>query len=345
MQPRSPFRIAVVTAVLTSLAVGLLLHLLSRTGSVGAVPPRTIGMVMLVGFLAPLGITFFAVKRYVQDRVDLIHRTVHEARRGRTVGSRLAGDDIGALGQEVSAWAEEKQAELKDLKERERYRREFIGNLAHELRTPIFNIQGYILTLLEGGLEDPKVNRDFLRRADKGVDRMIRIVEDLDLISGVESGVLALRLERTDLNEPVERVIRDLRKKAAGRGYALRNAMEVETWVMADADRLEQIFSNLLANAVKYGRENGTCTVRAFDTGEQVLVEVADDGPGIPPEHLPRLFERFYRVGSSRAREEGGSGLGLAIVKHLVESQGGTITVRSTAEQGTTFGFTLPKAR
>lgn len=333
------------TAVLVALAVGLLLHLLARTGGAMPLPARTIGMVMLLCCMVTLAIVFFAVKRYVQDRVDLIHRTVHEARRGMPpAGGGIAHDDIGAVGSQVSAWAEEKHAELKDLKERERYRREFIGNLAHELRTPIFHIQGYILTLLEGGLEDPKVNRDFLRRADRGVDRMIRIVEDLDLISGVESGVLAMRLERTDLKQNVDRAIRELRRAAAERGFTLRNAIEGESWVMADEDRLDQVFGNLLANAIKHGREGGACTVRAFDTGEQVLVEVADDGPGIDAEHLPRLFERFYRAGSGRARHEGGSGLGLAIVKHLVESHGGTITVRSTKGEGTTFGFTLQRA-
>ena len=344
MQPRSPFRIALIIAVLTSVAVGVFLRLLSSADGM-EVSARTIGMVMLVCFLIPLGITFLVVKRYVQDRVNLIHRAVHEARRGRPAGIRIAGDEIGEVGNEVSAWAEVKHPEIKELRERERYRREFIGNLAHELRTPIFNIQGYILTLLEGGLEDPKVNRDFLQRADKGVDRMIRIVEDLGLISEMESGVLEMRVDRMDLNDPVDSIIRELRKKAAARSFSFVNAIEGEIWVMADLDRLEQIFGNLLLNAVNYGREGGTCTIRAFDTGEQVLVEVADDGPGIMPEHLPRLFERFYRVGSSRARDEGGSGLGLAIVKHIVESHGGTITVKSTPGKGTTFSFTLPKAR
>lgn len=344
MQPRSPLRIALVTAVLTSVAVGLSLYLLAEAEDMD-VSARTIGVVMLVSFFIPLGITFLVVKRYVQDRVDLLHRTVHEARRGRSKGTHIAGDDIGDVSNEVSAWAEGKYPEIKELRERERYRREFIGNLAHELRTPIFNIQGYILTLLEGGLEDPKVNRDFLQRADKGVERMIRIVEDLGLISAMESGVLDMRIDRMDLNIPVDTVIGDLRKKAAERGFSLINGIDGETWVMADMDRLEQVFGNILLNAINYGREGGTCTIRAFDTGEQVLVEAADDGPGIMPEHLPRLFERFYRVGSSRARNEGGSGLGLAIAKHIVESHGGTITAKSTQGKGTTFSFTLPKVR
>ncbi|MEO8733158.1 MAG: ATP-binding protein, partial [Flavobacteriales bacterium] len=296
-------------------------------------------------FIVSLGSTYFFVKRFVQERVDLIHRTMHEVRGGRAGMGKRSADALGAVDAEVSEWVDEKRSEISELRERERFRREFIGNLAHELRTPIFSIQGYILTLLEGGLEDPKVNRNFLQRASNGTERMIRIVEDLDLITQLESGVIGIAAKRMDLKKLVDEMIDDLRIRAGERQVALRNGIDEELWVKADRDRLAQVFSNLFNNAIYYGHTGGSCTVRAFDIGDQVLVEVADDGPGIAAEHLTRLFERFYRVGKSRARNEGGSGLGLAIVKHIVEGHGGSISVKSIEGQGTTFDLTLPKAR
>lgn len=287
----------------------------------------------------------FLIKRFVQQRVDLLHRLIHDTQKGEPIVAVSSSDPLGSVSGEVGEWAAAKRTEITELKERERFRREFIGNLAHELRTPIFSVQGYILTLLEGGLEDPKVNRDFLNRADRGVDRLIRIVEDLDLISQLESGVLTMKESRIDLNGPVDESIAALEMRARDRRITLRNALGEEVFVRADHDRLAQVFSNLFINAVNYGTEGGWCEVRSFDAGDRVLVEVSDNGIGIAEEHLPRLFERFYRVGKSRARNEGGSGLGLAIVKHIVESHGGVITVRSKEGEGTTFGFTLPKAR
>lgn len=306
---------------------------------------RITGITGIAVFIASLVSAYFFVKWFVQERVDLIHRTMHEVRGGRAGSDKRGNDDLRAVDAEVSEWVGEKRSEISELRERERFRREFIGNLAHELRTPIFSIQGYILTLLEGGLEDPKVNRNFLQRAINGTDRMIRIVEDLDLITQLESGVIGIDAKRMDLKKLVDEMIGDLRISAAERQVALRNGIEEELWVMADRDRLAQVFANLFNNAIHYGHTGGTCTVLSFDIGEQVLVEVTDDGPGIAAEHLPRLFERFYRVGKSRSRNEGGSGLGLAIVKHIVEEHGGTISVKSVEGQGTTFDLTLPKAR
>jgi two-component system phosphate regulon sensor histidine kinase PhoR len=244
---------------------------------------------------------------------------------------------------EVSAWASERRTEIKDLQDREAFRREFIGNLAHELKTPIFNIQGYILTLLEGGLEDDKVNRDFLNRASNGVDRLMRIVEDLDLITKLESGVMDLRMARMDLADLVTDTIENMEIRAQERRFKLFNEIPAGTLVQADRNRLAQVLTNLFANAIAYGREGGQCTVKAFPLDDQVLVEVSDDGMGISKEHLPRLFERFYRVGKSRARNEGGSGLGLAIVKHIIDVHGGTITAKSVEGEGSTFSITLPR--
>jgi two-component system phosphate regulon sensor histidine kinase PhoR len=339
MDSRSPARIAWTVGSLSAVAAAVALHFMADLSA-----GRTVALAVVV-FAAAFGSCRWLVKRFVQERVELIHRTVHEARSGHGAPDKAAGDALSAVDREVGAWAEEKRREVAELRERERFRREFIGNLAHELRTPIFSIQGYILTLLEGGLEDPKVNRSFLQRAGAGTERMIRIVEDLDVIARLESGVMGVQAVRMDLKAAVDGALAELAKPAGVRGIRLRNEVRDECWVQADRDRVAQVLSNLVGNAIHYGKENGTCAVQAFDLGDQVLVEVADDGPGIAAEHLSRLFERFYRVGQSRARNEGGSGLGLAIVKHIVESHGGTITVRSTVGEGTTFAFTLPKAR
>lgn len=344
MGPRSPFLIALLVAALSALSVFIVMRFFPAMHG-PEVPRALLGFIGLVVFLVSGAATYLAVERFVQARVDLIHRTVHEARSAGAGQGRARKDELHTVDAEVAAWAESKRSEVLELRERERFRREFIGNLAHELRTPTFSIQGYILTLLEGGLEDPKVNRRFLERASRGTERMVRIIEDLDLITQLESGVIGIAAERTDLRKLVNETMEDLRRSAQQREMKLINAMEDEVLVHADRDRMAQVLLNLLNNAIHYGKKGGTCTVRAFNLGEQVLVEVEDDGPGIAEEHLPRLFERFYRVGKSRARNEGGTGLGLAIVKHIVEAQGGTIAVKSTEGKGTAFSFTVPAAR
>lgn len=287
-----------------------------------------------------------AIERFVHGRIKSLYRAVHDLRRGKgaAVGNAPKGDELTRVNAEVAAWASQRRTEIKELEERERFRREFIGNLAHELKTPIFNIQGYILTLLEGGLEDEKVNRDFLNRASNGVDRLMKIVEDLDMITKLESGVMELRMTTVDLHGLVKEAMDTLEMNARDKGVRLRNDVPPGTEVTADRNRMAQVFINLLNNAINYGKQGGTCAISSYGLGDQVVVEVSDDGIGISGEHLPRLFERFYRVGKSRARNEGGSGLGLAIVKHIVEAHGQTIAVKSEEGQGTTFVLTLQRA-
>lgn len=284
------------------------------------------------------------IERFVHGRIKNLYRTVHDLRRGKgSATDPKGGDELTRVNAEVAEWASQRRTEIKELEDRERYRREFIGNLAHELKTPIFNIQGYILTLLEGGLEDQKVNRDFLERASNGVDRLMKIVEDLDLITKLESGVMELRLTRVDLHALVKETMETLEMHAREKGVRLVNAVPPGTEAMADRNRMAQVFTNLLNNAINYGRPDGSCKVTSYALGDQVVVEVSDDGIGISGEHLPRLFERFYRVGKSRARNEGGSGLGLAIVKHIIDAHGQTIAVKSEEGHGTTFVLTLQR--
>ncbi len=344
MDLRSPVRLSLVIAGIPAVVITAFFLMSALAGGTSYDGRTNLLLGIPVALAVYLG-AHWLIRRFVQERVDLIHRTIHDTQTGGPSSVVTGPDPLGSVGAEVTTWAEEKRSEITGLKERERFRREFIGNLAHELRTPIFSIQGYILTLLEGGLEDAKVNRDFLERASNGVDRLIRIVEDMDLITQLESGVMTMEVERMDLNAAVSEGIQALEMKARERRVTLRNELEEEVLVRADHDRLLQVFINLFNNAVNYGSEGGWCAVRSFDVGDRVLVEVSDNGIGIAEEHLPRLFERFYRVGKSRARNEGGSGLGLAIVKHIVEAHGGSITVKSAEGKGTTFGFTLPKGK
>lgn len=341
----SPRQVALIAATAVALFAGLLLGAANWWGDQRIGPLWALAIILLLFGLAFAAVSY-GIERFVNARIKLLYRTVHEMRRSRKADGRiqLKGDVLGQVNAEVSAWATERRTEIKELQEREAFRREFIGNLSHELKTPIFNIQGYILTLLEGGLEDEKVNRDFLQRASNGVDRLMKIVEDLDLITKLESGVMDMRIARMDLHDLVADTIENMEILAKGREFALVNELAPGTYVMADRDRMAQVFTNLFSNAINYGKQGGKCTVRSYPLDDRILVEAVDDGIGISEEHLSRLFERFYRVGKSRARNEGGSGLGLAIVKHIVDVHGGTITVKSVEGEGTTFGLTLDRA-
>lgn len=287
---------------------------------------------------------FIGIRLFIQNRVDQIHRTVHDVKTARNPDELDMGEDIlGQISDDVQEWADEKREEIAELKERESYRREFIGNLAHELKTPITSIQGYILTLLEGGLEDENVNRKFLERASNGVDRLIAIVQDMDTITRLEEGVMQLDMDVHDLHGLVEHVMDAMGQLAKKSGIELRNEVNPYTMVMCDDSRIMQVFTNLLNNSIKYGEKGGYVRIGSYFAGNRVMIEIADNGIGIDSVHLPRLFERFYRVGSSRSRHSGGSGLGLAIVKHIVEAHGQAITVVSESEKGTRFTLSLSK--
>jgi two-component system, OmpR family, phosphate regulon sensor histidine kinase PhoR len=301
-----------------------------------------------VSFAAAYATVLVVIERYIRARLEVLFRLVHDLRSQGGVNSEvdMDGDVIGKVRSAMVEWAQEERSEIRALKDREKYRREFIGNLAHELKTPIFNMQGYVLTLLDGGLEDERVNRDFLQRASRSTDRLIQIVEDLDMISQLESGVISMTQKTLDLSELVEGSMKEAEQRAAAKGINLRSEVKDGTMVRGDKGRLEQVFANLLNNAIQYGLPGGLVIVRAIAMDQdRWLVEVSDNGIGIAEEHLPRLFERFYRVGSSRSRNEGGSGLGLAIVKHIIEAHDGTISVKSTEGEGTTFSFTLQRPR
>lgn len=309
---------------------------------------------LLLLFTAPILFLFvfflarYVLEKFIYEKIRPIYKTILSTRSPERAGREaraLRTEMIDNVNQYVMEWEQKKVKEIDQLKQLESYRREFIGNISHELKTPIFNIQGYILTLLDGGLEDANINRDYLLKTEQSVERLITIVQDLEMISRLESGQLRLEPSRFDMVALTMEVIEFLEDKSTKRKITLKMERPYDrpVFVNADRNRIRQVLTNLLDNSIIYGNKKGITRVSFFDMDKHVLVEVTDDGDGIAPEDLPRLFERFYRTDKARSREKGGSGLGLAIVKHIIEAHNQTIHVRSTLGVGTTFGFTLKK--
>lgn len=288
----------------------------------------------------------YRVERFIYRRVKKIYDdlTLLES---TTLRNQPITTDMQTLTREIDKYARDKKLEIETLKVREEYRKEFIGNVSHELKTPLFTVQGYLLTLIEGAMEDPKILKKYLNRANKGVERLIYIVKDLDMITKLEVGDLRLNIDRFDIIELVKNVFDLLEMKAAKKKITLTFDLDYEqpVWVKADKERIQQVLTNLIVNSIKYGREKGTTEVSIENLiKNKVIVRVTDNGEGISKEHLPRLFERFYRVDKSGSRKEGGSGLGLSIVKHIIEAHNEKIYVESELDVGSEFSFTLEKA-
>ena len=283
------------------------------------------------------------VDKFIYNKIKLIYKNISD---NKAKPGYLEGVDLNQVDEDVSEWNENRENEIEKLEIRESYRRQFVGNVAHELKTPIFNIQGYIDTLLDGAIEDPNINRKFLERANKSVSRMIYIVEDLDAITKLEGGKIEIEEEPVDVIELILDVVDQLEMKAKKRNVniVIEDPKLSRYMVEVDVEKIKQVLINLIVNAIKYGKEGGEVLVRTFDMDENILVEVADNGVGIPQKHLSKIFERFYRVDKSRDREHGGSGLGLSIVKHIIEAHNQSINVRSTIGTGSTFSFTLKKS-
>ncbi len=246
----------------------------------------------------------------------------------------------------VISYTQKRAKEIKKLRRLEKYRKEFLGNVSHELKTPIFNIQGYILTLLDGGLEDPEVNREYLERTEKSINRMISIIEDLESITKLEAGELKLHLEDFDVVKLIKEVfeLQDTNRNKYNINLDFKKNYDKPIMVHADKSRIMEVVNNLVVNSIFYGNRGGTTTVGIDEMGKTYLVEIADDGIGIEESEIPRIFERFYRTDRSRSRDRGGTGLGLSIVKHIIEAHRQTITVRSEPGIGSSFSFTLSKA-
>jgi two-component system phosphate regulon sensor histidine kinase PhoR len=299
-------------------------------------------------------LNYFVVKtileKYIAKKIKLIYKLINQTKSSKREQyfneHLLPQKTIEEVKFDVEKWALEKKDEIELLRKNEQFRKEFLMNLTHEVRTPIFNIQGYIDTLLNGALEDPQVNRKFLQNAANSVERLVHLVNDLHEISKLESGSIPLVIEHFHLQEIVQDVFEEIRLKAKEKNiqFEIKSDSKADVIVDGDKNKYKQVLTNLIENAIKYGSENGNVNLGWYALDKKtILVEVTDNGPGISEEHLPRIFERFYRADKSRNRSIGGTGLGLAIVKHIIEAHGQNVTVRSKIGIGTTFGFTIAK--
>ncbi len=291
----------------------------------------------------------FILNRFIYDKIKTIYRNIYQFKTNQKDDLldkyKNESDPLEAVSKDVLKWMEENRKEVNDLKELETYIAEFLGNVSHELKTPIQSIQGYIHTLLDGALEDEKVNQLFLTKASNSTKRLIELVDELTDINVLQGKNPPLDYEKFDIVKLTDEVFELVENKALKQKISLKFKQQNSKNVMVNADKakIRQVLINLVVNAIKYGDVEGIVEVGFYDMDQNILIEVSDNGQGIAEEHLPRLFERFYRTDKGRSRDQGGNGLGLAIVKHIVEAHHQIINVRSTLGIGSTFGFTLQK--
>lgn len=304
-----------------------------------------VSLILIIEFFSILFLSYiilsYSFERFLVSRVKELYKSLTPTTSYLTSVNQT--EDFELLSSSLQKLNSEKNLEIELLKKEQDYRREFIGNLAHELKTPLFTVQGYVLTLIDG-VEDKKIVKKYLKQTSKGVDRLIYIIKDLDLITKFESGIATLELEAFDILMAVQNVFELLEMQAAESKIVLRFDKEYTDPIMvyADEERIQQVLTNLIVNSLKYGVERGVTEVSIELIKEnKILVRIADNGGGIDEEHLPRLFERFYRVDKTRNRNQGGSGLGLAIVKHIIEAHGEKIFVESEVRVGSEFSFSL----
>ncbi len=335
----------------TALAVGLITLLLTWATSQWVAGFGQAVLVATAVAVVSFGLFYYFLDRFIYRKIKLIYKLIHSVKVGRFQAERVlnpltAEDPFNEVQQEVREWIEKNQREIESIRLAEQYRREFLSNLSHEFKTPLFSIQGYVHTLLEGAMDDGEVRQHFLERTASGIDRLANLIADLEQISQLEGGQVQLDMETFDIYSLTRDVFEEMEFKANTRGirFSIKKGCERPFYVVGDKERIRQVLVNLFDNSIKYGKEDGSTVVSFYDMGEHILIEVTDNGVGIAAEHIPRVFERFFRVDKSRSREQGGTGLGLAIVKHIVEAHGQTINVRSTLGVGSTFGFTLQKS-
>lgn len=348
MSETTPKRIALILAILLAVMAALIFVLFE-----GMAVKQYYWVLIIGSFLLLIVIQYlilrYALEKFIYDRIKLVYKSIHKQKLNKDDKKEqitsIHGDIIGKVNEEVENWANDRKEEIDELKKMEVYRREFLGNVSHELKTPLFNLQGFVLTLLEGGIHDPKINVDFLGKSQKNIERMITIVEDLEVISRLETGEATPMLSNFAIKTLVREVMEFLEPKAAERQIKLLYAAEYTDAMMvsADKEKIRTVVTNLIDNSIKYGITGGRTKVSFYDMDENYLIEISDNGVGIDEKHISRLFERFYRIDKHRSRAQGGSGLGLAIVKHIIEAHDQTINVRSAPGVGSTFSFTLKK--
>jgi two-component system phosphate regulon sensor histidine kinase PhoR len=337
----SPQQLSAFTALVLSVPIAVGIWILRADWLIALVS-------LAVTFIGSYLLIRFVLESFIYRKIKLIYKFIYHTKATKREETYykyiLPQKGIDEVRQDVEQWAEQRSAEIELLKTNEAYRKEFLQNLAHEFKTPIFAIQGYVDTLLSGAMENPEVSKRFLENASRNVDRMVNLVQDLDEISRLESGEQPLARENFVIQDMIRETYEALSIKTSARNIrcSIKKGCESPISVFADKEKIRQVLNNLLENATKYGKNDGSIVASVYKMdGQHVLIELSDDGIGISEEHLPRIFERFYRTDRGRSRDVGGTGLGLAICKHIIEAHGQAMHVRSKPDIGTTIGFTL----
>jgi two-component system phosphate regulon sensor histidine kinase PhoR len=341
----SPRQLSIFTALVLAIPISLLIYFIEKKW-----------LWAVVSFVIITGGAYLLIsvvlERFIYRKIKLIYKFINQTKATKKEETYyryvLPQKSIDEVREDVEAWAEENKQEIELLRQNEQFRREFLQNLSHEFKTPVFAIQGYVDTLLSGALANPEVNKKFLEKTAKNVDRLTHLLNDLDEISSLERGELVLYKQNFVIQDLAKDVFESLAIRADANSIHcnIKKGCESPLTVFADKEKLRQVFTNLIENSIKYGRQGGNITASMYKTdGKHILIEISDDGIGIHERHLPRLFERFYRTDEGRSIDVTGSGLGLSICKHIIEAHGQTIHVRSTETVGTTVGFTLDARR
>lgn len=337
----SPNQLSSLTSIILSIPVGIAFYIITKN-------PLTAFLSGLIIFSLSYFLIHAVLEWFIYRKIKLIYKFINQTKASKKEEMYykyiLPKKSIDEVSQDVETWAQQNKAEIEDLKNNENYRKEFLQNLAHELKTPIFAIQGYVDTLLNGALENPSVNKKFLKNASRNIERMVNLVNNLDEISKLESGTQPVNKQNFVIQDLIKEAFETLSIKSSKKNIkcSIKKGCENPIQVFADKEKIREVILNLIDNAIKYGQENGHIIASIYKTDEkQVLIEISDDGIGIAEEHLNRVFERFYRVDRNRSRDIGGTGLGLAICKHIIEAHDQTIHARSKLNVGTTIGFTL----
>lgn len=341
----SPRQLSFFTALILAVPVSLLISIIEKNWMWGVA-----SFVIIVG--GGYLLISFVLERFIYRKIKLIYKFIYQTKATKKEEMYykyiLPQKSIDEVREDVEAWAEENKQEMELLKQNEQFRREFLQNLSHEFKTPIFAIQGYVESLLSGGMNNPEINKRFLENTEKNVERLSNLIQDLDEISKLERGELVLTKTNFIIQDFIKEVFDSLSIKAINQqiNFSIKKGCESPLTVFADKEKIRQVMINLLDNSIKYGKPGGHIVASMYKVDEKhILIEISDDGIGIPEKHLQRIFERFYRTESGRSRDITGSGLGLAICKHIIEAHGQTIHVRSTEGVGTTIGFTLEPRR
>jgi len=341
----SPRQLSAFTALLLSVPISLGIYVLHQDWEI------LVGSFLII-FFGSYALIAFTLERFIYRKIKLIYKFIYQTKASKKEETYyqyiLPQKSIDEVREDVEEWAEKQVEEIELLKRNEQFRKEFLQNLAHEVKTPVFAIQGYVDTLLQGALENPEVNRPFLEKTSRNIDRLVNLINDLDEISKLERGEQVIYKENFVIQDLIKEVFESLSIKAEQKNirYGIKKGCESPLTVFADKEKIRQVILNLVENSIKYGKFSGYITASMYITDEKhVLVEVSDDGIGMEERHLARIFERFYRTEEGRSLDITGSGLGLAICKHIIEAHAQSIHVRSTEHVGTTIGFTLERKK